>query len=415
MRTLVEISSQEPEPEAESIFENLKRQVVGQERAIRRLVRGLEISKAGLKDPIRPIGTFLFLGPTGVGKTHLGKKLAEILLGGLYHSRPPATLIECARIAEEHEISCLTGAAPGYIGYGDPPKLCQWEIDKYGFFLKVSRERQISVEELERAVSRSTEERRTATAKDPSFSVSETRSIPYNVNNILYYEGHKPYLSVIIFDEFEKAHPKLEEILLTIIQEGCLTLSNGSVTDFRNAIIILTSNVGSEEIARVLKGTGIGFTARPPALDTQEIDRTIYRQSLKAAERKFKPEFIGRVKKNIVAFRPLAKTDYLKIIDLHLAEIQQRVKTSGKGIRLFISDAMKEFLVAEGISEGAYGARPLNDEVEKRITTPLARAINSGQIQEGELVYFDFDLNKGVVMYRESKESMCQKEREMEA
>ncbi|MDP1587330.1 MAG: ATP-dependent Clp protease ATP-binding subunit, partial [Prosthecobacter sp.] len=285
--------------EAEKLLKmesELKSKVIGQDEAVIAISKALRRSRADLKDPRRPIGSFLFLGPTGVGKTFLAKNLAEFMFGtaeALIH-------IDMSEYMEKHTASRLIGAPPGYVGYEEGGQLSE-------------------------AVRR------------------------------------RPY-SVILFDEVEKAHPDVMHLLLQILEEGQVTDNFGRKIDFRNTIVILTSNVGAEQIKRQ---TSLGFMAmQQDSADNAGIKGKIN----EAAKKFFKPEFLNRLD-DIVVFQMLEKTQLNVIVDLEVAKVVARLKK--KNIHITLDDTAREFLMKEGF-DPQYGARPMRRAVEKNIEDPLA-------------------------------------------
>jgi ATP-dependent Clp protease ATP-binding subunit ClpC len=304
--------------EAEKLLKmesELKGKVIGQDEAVIAISKALRRSRADLKDPRRPIGSFLFLGPTGVGKTFLAKNLAEFMFG-----TPEALIqIDMSEYMEKHTASRLIGAPPGYVGYEEGGQLSE-------------------------AVRR------------------------------------RPY-SVILFDEVEKAHPDVMHLLLQILEEGQVTDNFGRKIDFRNTIVILTSNVGAEQIKRQ---TSLGFMAmQQDAADNEGIKGKIH----EAAKKFFKPEFLNRLD-DIVIFRMLEKTQLNTIVDLEVNKVVTRLKK--KNIHITLDDSAREFLMKEGY-DPQYGARPMRRAVEKNIEDPLAEHLLRGDVREGDTVKVSYD------------------------
>ena len=284
--------------------------VIGQEEAVRALCKALRRSRADLKDPRRPIGSFALLGPTGVGKTLLAKTLAEYLFGD-----PDALIqLDMSEYMEKFNVSRLIGSPPGYVGYEEGGQLTE-------------------------AVRR------------------------------------RPY-SVVLFDEVEKAHPEVMNMLLQILEEGKLTDSFGRTVSFRNTIILMTSNVGSQ----YLRTQGrIGFT---PATDEVDYEK-LREQILDEAKKTFRPEFLNRLD-DVIVFRPLNREDLLKILDLEIAKVSGRLKS--KNIELILDEKAKNFLVDKGY-DPQYGARPMRRAVERYLEDPLAEEIIKGTIHPNEPVF----------------------------
>ena len=294
----------------------LKNQVIGQDEAVEKVVKAIQRNRVGLKDPNKPIGSFMFLGPTGVGKTHLAKKLAEYL----FDSPENLIRIDMSEYMEKFNVSRLVGAPPGYVGYEEGGQLTE----------KVRR---------------------------------------------------RPY-SVVLLDEIEKAHPDVFNILLQILDEGHITDSLGRRIDFKNTIIIMTSNIGTRQLKDF--GRGIGFRAAGGDVPDPEYSRSIIQKALNKA---FAPEFLNRVD-DIIMFDQLSKESLYKIIDLELDGLYKRVKELGYNV--VITDATKEFIADKGY-DVQFGARPLKRAIQKYIEDEMAEMIIRTGIKEGETVVVDFD------------------------
>jgi len=287
----------------------MEKVIVGQREAVTAICKALRRSRADLKDPRRPIGSFLLLGPTGVGKTLLAKTLAEQLFG----DSKSLIQLDMSEYMEKFNVSRLIGSPPGYVGYEEGGQL---------------------TEQVRR----------------------------------------KPY-SVVLFDEIEKAHPDVWNMLLQILEEGKLTDNVGRVVNFRNTIILMTSNVGSEIIRR--QGT-IGFGPTSEELTYERIREKI----LDEAKRVFRPEFLNRLD-DVIVFRPLNKADLIAILELEINKVLSRLQQ--RNIRLELDAAAKEFLVQKGY-DPQYGARPMRRAVERYLEDPLAEEILRGTVHEGEPV-----------------------------
>ena len=293
-----------------SLSEILHRRVVGQDEAVTKVVDAIWRSKAGIKDPDRPIGSFLFLGPTGVGKTELGKALAQ----ALFDDENNIVRIDMSEYMEKHSVSRLIGAPPGYVGYDEGGQLTE-------------------------AVRR------------------------------------KPY-SVVLFDEVEKAHPDVFNVLLQVLDDGRITDSQGRTVDFKNTILIMTSNIGSQFLL-----DGIDENGEIEA-DAQEMVMDQLRGS-------FKPEFLNRLDE-IIMFKPLTKDNISAIIDLQLKEINDLMKE--KELSIELTDAAKE-LTADRSYDPAYGARPLKRFLQKNVTTLAARLILEGNLDPDDVIVIDVGEN----------------------
>jgi ATP-dependent Clp protease ATP-binding subunit ClpC len=296
----------------------LRGKVIGQDEAVTAISKALRRSRANLKDPRRPIGSFIFLGPTGVGKTFLAQTLAEFMFG----DRDALVQIDMSEYMEEHTISRLIGSPPGYVGHDEGGQLSE-------------------------AVRR------------------------------------RPY-SVVLFDEIEKAHPNVLHLLLQILEEGKVTDSLGRKIDFRNTIIILTSNIGAELIK---KSNAMGFGAASKDEGDYE---SIREKILGEAKRVLKPEFINRLD-DLIVFRPLGRPELLEIVDLEIEKVAERIRS--KEIRIELDQKAKEFLIEKGY-DPAYGARPMRRAVERYLEDPMAEEILRGNIKAGDTAHVSVENGK---------------------
>ncbi len=283
--------------------------VVGQTDAVTAISKALRRSRADLRDPRRPIGSFIFLGPTGVGKTLLAKGLAQFMFG----NADALVQLDMSEYMEKFSVSRMVGSPPGYVGYEEGGQLTE----------KVRR---------------------------------------------------RPY-SVVLFDEIEKSHPDVMNILLQILEEGKLTDSLGRTVDFRNTVVIMTSNTGAEFVR---KGEGLGFAASAESADYERLKAHM----LDSAKKIFKPELINRID-DVIVFRQLTRDDVLKILDLELAKIRTRLHE--KGLDLAVSDGAREFLADKGFDR-QFGARPLRRAVERFLEDPLAEEILKGTLEGAETI-----------------------------
>src|SRR5437899_994917 len=290
-----------------AVEQTMGKVVIGQKEAVSALCKALRRSRADLKDPRRPIGTFALLGPTGVGKTLLAKTLAEQLFG----DSKALIQLDMSEYMEKFNVSRLIGSPPGYVGYEEGGQL---------------------TEQVRR----------------------------------------KPY-SVVLFDEIEKAHPDVWNLLLQILEEGKLTDNVGRVVNFRNTIILMTSNVGSDTIK---KQSTMGFS---PITDETSYEK-MREKIMEEAKKTFRPEFLNRLD-DIVVFRSLTKADLIQILDLEISKVMQRLKA--RNIVLQFDEKAKDFLVSKG-HDPAYGARPMRRAVERSLEDPLAEEILKGSFHEGE-------------------------------
>lgn len=293
--------------------------VVGQDEAIKKVARAIRRNRAGLKDPNRPIGTFMFLGPTGVGKTYLAKVLAKYL----FDSEEALIRIDMSEYMEKFAVSRLVGAPPGYVGYEEGGQLTE----------KVRR---------------------------------------------------KPY-SIVLLDEIEKAHPDVFHLMLQVLDDGQLTDSLGRKVDFKNTIVIMTSNIGSRQLKDFGQGVGFGTQAVKDAKGVH--DHSIIENALR---RQFAPEFLNRID-DLVIFDSLSKENINKIIDIELKNVYERVKDMGN--TLVLSDKARDYIVEKGWDE-QYGARPLKRAIQKYVEDVLAEEIIKTKMVKGDKIVIDYDKEK---------------------
>ncbi|HKG57090.1 MAG TPA: ATP-dependent chaperone ClpB [Candidatus Limnocylindrales bacterium] len=298
--------------------ERLHQRVVGQDEAIAAVADAVRRARAGLKDPRRPIGSFLFLGPTGVGKTELARALAEFL----FDDEQAMVRIDMSEYMEKFAVSRLVGAPPGYVGYEEGGQLTE-------------------------AVRR------------------------------------RPY-QVILLDEIEKAHPDVFNVLLQVLDDGRLTDSQGRTVDFKNTVVIMTSNVGSQFIS--------GFTGRDAASDAYDEMR---RQIMDTLRLQFRPEFLNRIDE-VIVFHALSDADLASIVDLLLADLQRRL--AGQEIVVDLTPAARQLIIREG-TDPAYGARPLRRTIQRLVENSLARALLKGEFKPGDHVVADADPVSGTLVY----------------
>ncbi len=303
----------------------LHERVVGQEEAISAVSRAIRRARAGLKDPKRPIGSFIFLGPTGVGKTELARALAESMFG----DEDAIIRIDMSEYMERHTTSRLVGSPPGYVGYDEGGQLTE----------RVRR---------------------------------------------------KPY-SVILLDEVEKAHPEVFNILLQVLDDGRLTDGKGRTVDFRNTVIIMTSNVGAQEIK---KGGPLGFTSGQDSAYNDMKGRV-----MEELRRTFRPEFLNRVD-DLIVFHPLSEGEISQIVDLLALDLKKRLDEYG--LHFTLSDGAKAFLAKEGF-DPQYGARPLKRAIQRHIEDRLSEALLSGEINRGDHVAIDVHEGEGLTVTRKEQ------------
>jgi ATP-dependent Clp protease ATP-binding subunit ClpC len=309
----------------QNMFNDMKQNIIGQDDAVLKITKAIQRNRAGLKDPNKPIGSFIFLGPTGVGKTQLAKVLAKYL----FDTSDALIRVDMSEYMEKFSVSRLVGAPPGYVGYEEGGQLTE----------KVRR---------------------------------------------------KPY-AVILLDEIEKAHPDVFNILLQVMDEGRLTDSLGRKIDFRNTIVIMTSNIGTRQLKEF--GQGVGFATRKTADEENEYAKFVIQKALKRA---FAPEFLNRVD-DVVIFNPLEKSHIEQIIDIELQGLYERVETLK--YKLEITEAAKNFIADKGF-DPQFGARPLKRAIQKYLEDEMAEAIIGNVINEGDTIRIDLDETKEKIAVR---------------
>jgi ATP-dependent Clp protease ATP-binding subunit ClpB len=289
--------------------ERLHHRVVGQDEAIAAVSNAIRRARAGLQDPNRPLGSFIFLGPTGVGKTELARALAEFL----FDDEHAMIRIDMSEYQEKHTVSRMIGAPPGYVGYDEAGQLTE-------------------------AVRR------------------------------------RPY-SVVLFDEIEKAHPEVLNVMLQLLDDGRLTDSKGRTVDFKNVVVIMTSNLGSQFIA----------DASTSSAHDSELPEGVRRQVTEALRQHFRPEFLNRVDE-IIFFHALGLEHIKQIIDIQIRGLLRRLED--RKIHVELTDAAKSFVVSEGF-DPMYGARPLKRTIQRRVLDPLAMRVLEGEFREGDQIRVD--------------------------
>ncbi len=301
------------------MYDEIHDKVIGQNDAIKKIVKAIQRNRAGLKDPNKPIGSFIFLGPTGVGKTQLAKVLSKYL----FDSDDALIRIDMSEYMEKFAISRLIGAPPGYVGYEEGGQLTE----------KVRR---------------------------------------------------KPY-SVILLDEIEKAHPDVFNLLLQVLDDGQITDSLGRKIDFKNSIIIMTSNIGSRQLKEF--GTGVGFNTTAKSASVEVQSKSVIENALKKA---FAPEFLNRID-DVVMFNNLSREDIHQIIDIELKNLYKRMEDLGYKIKM--TENAKDYISDKGFDPN-FGARPLKRAIQKYLEDPLAEEIIKAKLGEGDVIEVDFDKEK---------------------
>jgi ATP-dependent Clp protease ATP-binding subunit ClpB len=338
--------------EAEGLEQSLRRSIVGQDEAIQQIVSIYQMHLAGMSAPGRPIGNFLFLGPTGSGKTRTVEAAAEALV----KNHRAVIKIDCAEFQHSHEIAKLIGSPPGYLGHRETHPLLSQEV---------------------------LNQHHTDTAK----------------------------ISFVLFDEIEKASDSLWNLLLGILDKATLTLGDNRKVDFSCALIFMTSNLGAAEMNSLMTPK-LGFNCARDAgqeamcRSDEKLNAKIGKTGVEAARRKFSPEFMNRIDK-VVAFRPLGETELRKILDIELRMVQQRIFNSSPD-RAFIfraTDAAKRYLLREGI-DMKYGARHLKRAIERLLVQPLSNLIATDQIRTGDCIRVDFSTDAGVLIFLKEAEGL---------
>jgi ATP-dependent Clp protease ATP-binding subunit ClpB len=334
---------------AESLEKTLLRLIVGQDEAIEQIVNIYQMHVTGLSAPGRPVGNFLFLGPTGSGKTRTVEATAEALVGN-----PRAVIkIDCAEFQHSHEIAKLIGSPPGYLGHRETHPLLSQEV----------------------------------------INQHHTESIK---------------LSFILFDEIEKASDALWNLLLGILDKATLTLGDNRKVDFSRTLIFMTSNLGAAEMsALVTPKLGFkGMPATPAPGAAEKLNEKLSRSGVEAARRKFTPEFMNRIDK-VVVFKPLGEPELRRILDLELSQVQQRIMLSPieKSFVITVSDTGKNFLLTEG-TDVKYGARHLKRAIERLLVHPLSNLMATNQVGAGDWIQADFDEERKCLLFTKEAEGL---------
>ena len=319
--------------------DELKGKVIGQDDAVKKVVKAIQRNRAGLKDPNKPIGSFIFLGPTGVGKTQLAKILSKYL----FDNDDALIRIDMSEYMEKFAVSRLVGAPPGYVGYEEGGQLTE----------KVRR---------------------------------------------------RPY-SIVLLDEIEKAHPDVFNLLLQALDDGQMTDSLGRKIDFKNTIIIMTSNIGARQLKDF--GQGVGFTTSAKKESEEEHSKGVIENALKKA---FAPEFLNRID-DVIMFNSLSREDIHKIIDIELNSLYGRINGLGYGVK--VSEEAKDFISDKGY-DSQFGARPLKRAIQKYLEDPLAEEIIKSNLSEGDVIEVDVENDEIKIKISKPKEPKTKKSKKDE-
>jgi ATP-dependent Clp protease ATP-binding subunit ClpA len=335
-------------PEVKKLEEALLARVAGQDRAVKQFVRVHEIFLSGMQPADRPLQVLLFVGPTGSGKTHVAEVFSEL-------QNVTLIKIDCGEFQHSHEVSKLLGAPPGYVGQEVQPKITKNLIESK-------------------------------------------------------WKGDAPKYTVILFDEIEKAHNALHQILLGMSDRGAITTGKNETIDLKNCIIVMTSNLGSGEVKKLLKTHGgFGFSSGNQSAD-EALDEDIYRASKQAVTKFFSPEFFNRIDRMIV-FRSLNEETLRQILDIELKRVQDRVLMANKFVGVEVSARGKEFLVKEGTSK-EFGARELRRTIERFLISKLTRAFATNQAINGDIILADKEIESDGLVLEILKEAIVMPKKE---
>jgi ATP-dependent Clp protease ATP-binding subunit ClpA len=337
--------------DAEALEKTMLKLIVGQDEAIEQIVNIYQMHITGLSAPGRPVGNFLFLGPTGSGKTRTVEATAEALV----HNSRAVIKIDCAEFQHSHEIAKLIGSPPGYLGHRETHPLLSQEV-------------------------------------------------------INQHHNETCKLSFILFDEIEKASDALWNLLLGILDKATLTLGDNRKVDFSRAMIFMTSNLGASEMSSLVNPK-LGFMRsmqadEPVMVVDEKLNKKVAKSGLDAARRKFTPEFMNRIDK-VVVFRPLGEPELRKILDLELGQVQQRILYSpaDKTFVITVSESGKDFLLTEG-TDLKYGARHLKRAIERLLVHPLSNLMATSQVSPGDWIQADFDTEHGCLLFSKEAEGL---------
>ena len=405
--TLQRLDASQRPTHAQQLFEFLKQRIYFQERALVEVANALAVKDAPFHVRNGPLAVLFFAGPSGVGKTETAHALAEFL----FQDRNACTIINGSEYSQGHEIARLIGAPPGYIGYYEPdddksnapPLLEQNMIDKPAFdFIKkstriVGEKMDQDEEELKRlkdelALLLRQEKPDMQRIEEIKRKIKEGEEYVNLITHLASQQEGICHHSVVVFDEIEKAHENLHRLLLQIISEGRLGMSYGAYTSFSDSFVIITSNIGSREIAKTITGESVVGYKTADTRSAHAIDQDIYNATMKELRRFFPPELVGRLQGRVVVFRPLSEDQLRAIAEGKLnAFIGNNVVNSPFPLELIIDDSAKELIFQKSLGHPEYGARPLEEKIRSHLIDPLNRLVTSGQVRPGARIVVKTD------------------------
>lgn len=459
MPDLIPLDHRKPGSKAKQFEEFMSSGIVGQGRALRYFARVMELHTAGTRDPRRPIYSVLLAGPSGVGKTMTAEMLAEFL----FQDPTGLTKIACAEYSMSHDISALIGSPPGYVGFWNPddpmsgaePILSQFNIDRFDYFKQLSQAGdsgieatanrlnelitrhgalleilyQLGMEGIKQSGKKDKKDKDDILLNeedipggkryklDPKKNAamrqiieelvkieSEIPNLKQKARKAKQYSPKDNYRSVILFDEIEKANDALHKLLLEIMDKGQVRMKNGVTTRFTNSFVVMTSNVGSDQIDKILNQRGYGFRSETEAAAVTAKDQNIYDAVMNSLAKVFPPEFRGRLD-NVIVFRPLEKKHLSKILDLEIEKLRSRLLKIDFPVILNIGEEVKEFLLEKSLKRAEEGARLLRKRVEKYLEENLCRMKNSGELVKADIVHVVIMEENGEKKVRFSREA----------